>query len=88
MCDPALDIGEHRAGHRAGGVAGGRALVVVERRYAGLRSWDVELAEVTVSGLGPFVFGLARPRAAAHGAGLPANIELEPWTVLVATTVS
>jgi hypothetical protein len=54
--------------------------VIVQRRYAGLGTWDVELAEVADSGLGPFVFGLAHPPPPpATAPACPANIELEPW---------
>ena len=58
--------------------------VMVLRRYAGLGTWDVELAEVADSGLGRFVFALAHPPPPpATAPACPANIELEPWFVLV-----
>jgi hypothetical protein len=67
--------------------AGVRAVVrcvMVQRRYAGLGTWDVELAEVADSGLGRFVFALAHPPPPPSvPAACPANIELEPWFVLV-----
>jgi hypothetical protein len=70
-------------------VVPGRVLAVVrcvrvQRRYAGLGTWDVELAEVADSGLGPFVFALAHPPPASSvSAACPANIELEPWFAVI-----
>jgi hypothetical protein len=68
----------------AGGVGAVVRCVVVQRRYPGLGTWDVELAEVADSGLGPFVFGLAHPPPPpATAPACPANIYLEPWFAVV-----
>jgi hypothetical protein len=67
-----------------GGVRAVVRCVMVQRRYPGLGTWDVELAEVADSGIGPFVFGLAHPPPPPSvAAACPANIELEPWFALV-----